>query len=123
MDSGMFLPLQEAAIEALALPHTWFKTMNEQVYQKRKKAACQILDALGCQYQNNQTGMFVWAKIPTTYKNAFDLSDELLYQKNVFITPGGIFGNQGDQYLRISLCNEPSVFEEVLERLQVKIQS
>jgi aspartate/methionine/tyrosine aminotransferase len=76
------------------------------------------MDLLGCIYDKNQTGMFVWAKIPTNWKNSYELSDEILYKANVFITPGGIFGSQGESYLRISLCAEVNLFEKAIERIK-----
>lgn len=117
MDSGMFLPIQLAAIEALKADESWYKSLNT-IYKIRQQKVFEIMDYLGCVYDINQTGMFVWAKIPTKWADSYTLSDEILHKTNVFITPGGIFGNQGDQYLRISLCADVSLFELALERLK-----
>ncbi len=120
MDSGMFLPVQLAAAEALKSDENWYKALNE-TYKIRQKKVFEIMDFLQCTYDKNQTGMFVWAKIPAKWANSYDLSDEILYKTNVFITPGGIFGNQGDNYLRISLCADVTLFEQALQRLKVGI--
>jgi LL-diaminopimelate aminotransferase len=117
MDSGMFLPVQLAAVEALQNDETWYKQLNE-IYKIRQKKVFELMSLIGCTYDENQTGMFVWAKIPEKWANSYALSDEILYKANVFITPGGIFGNQGDQYLRISLCAEVSLFEQAIGRIR-----
>jgi LL-diaminopimelate aminotransferase len=116
MDSGMFLPVQLAAVKALELGKEWFDSVNE-VYKARKIQACKLLDALGCVYEPGQVGMFVWAKIPAGYANGFQLSDEVLKQAKVFITPGGIFGDAGDDYVRLSLCSNSEVLEQAIERI------
>lgn len=117
MDSGMFLPVQLAAVEALNLSEEWYQTLNE-VYKKRKQKVLEIMDLLQCQYDPKAGGMFVWGRIPDNYKDAYELSDQLLDEANVFVTPGGIFGSQGDQYIRISLCAELGFFEEAKQRIQ-----
>ena len=117
MDSGMFLPVQHAAAKALALGYEWYKEVN-LVYKERKVLACQLLDLLNCSYAKDQVGMFVWAKIPDQYKNGFELSDVILQQSNVFITPGGIFGSAGDGYVRISLCSKKEVLAQAIERVE-----
>ena len=117
MDSGMFLPLQLGAVAALNNPTSWYENLNV-IYEKRQKEVFKIMDALNCIYQKDQGGMFVWAKIPKGYKDAFELSDEVLEGTEVFVTPGGIFGSQGNHYLRISLCNEVEVFHTCLERIE-----
>ena len=116
MDSGMFRPLQSAAVEALGMDATWYEGMNA-IYKMRQEKVFELLDLLDCEYDNAQTGMFVWAKIPNKYKNGFELSDEILYKARVFITPGGIFGSQGEGYIRASLCNEVDVFEADIKRV------
>ena len=116
MDSGMFLPLQLAAVKALSNPPAWYADLN-QVYRKRQQKVFELLQLLDCQFDATQIGMFVWAKIPTKYKDSYELSDEILYNKNVFLTPGGIFGSQGNGYIRISLCAEVGVFEEAIQRI------
>ena len=118
MDSGMFLPLQLAAVKALSNPPAWYAALNE-IYRKRQQKVFELLQLLDCQFDATQTGMFVWAKIPAKYSDSYELSDEILYNKNVFLTPGGIFGSQGNAYIRISLCAEVSVFEEAIQRLMI----
>ena len=118
MDSGMFLPLQLAAVKALSNPPAWYAALNE-IYRKRQQKVFELLQLLDCQFDITQTGMFVWAKIPAKYRDSYELSDEILYNKNVFLTPGGIFGSQGNAYIRISLCAEVSVFEEAIQRLMI----
>lgn len=116
MDSGMFLPVQLAAATALGLGKVWYNQLNE-IYSERRGLVYELLDILGCSYDKTQVGMFVWAKIPGSYKDGFQLSDEVLYNKNVFITPGGIFGSNGNGYIRISLCAKKEVLNEALERV------
>jgi aspartate/methionine/tyrosine aminotransferase len=122
MDSGMFLPVQMAAAQALSLGKEWYQELNI-VYAERKKRALQLLDMLGCVYSPDQVGMFVWAKVPSSHASGFALSDEILSKAKVFLTPGGIFGNAGDGYVRISLCSKKEVFEEAIERIKVNIIS
>ncbi|MEQ1798192.1 MAG: aminotransferase class I/II-fold pyridoxal phosphate-dependent enzyme [Lacibacter sp.] len=117
MDSGMFLPLQLAAAKALGLGKDWYDSVNA-VYRKRREKVFELLDLLNCVYSKEQVGMFVWAKIPSAYKTGFELSDEVLYKSNVFITPGGIFGNAGNGYLRVSLCAPVEKFEESIKRIK-----
>ena len=117
MDSGMFLPVQLAAAKALSLGKDWYDELNT-IYSERREIVYQLLDKLNCSYDKNQVGMFIWAKIPQHYKDGFGLSDEILYNKNVFLTPGGIFGSNGNGYIRISLCAKKEVFEEALKRIE-----
>ncbi len=115
MDSGMFLGIQKGAVEALKLSNEWFESLNE-VYLKRRAVVWQIFDALNCTYDKDSGGLFVWAKIPDgTTSEA--LTDKLLYEKDVFITPGTIFGSNGEGYIRASLCVTEEVLQEVLNRL------
>lgn len=116
MDSGMFMPLQLAAAKALSLGANWYSHINT-IYAERREKVYHILDSLACKYEPNQVGLFVWAKIPDHYADAYALSDEILYGSNVFLTPGGIFGSQGDRYIRISLCGDLSRFEEAIKRI------
>lgn len=118
MDSGMFLPVQHAAIEALRLGEDWYDSVN-MIYKERQQKVFELLQLLDCQYNTNQTGMFVWAKIPGFYKDGYELSDKILYDANVFITPGGIFGSQGNRYVRVSLCADVAVFERAIERIKL----
>lgn len=119
MDSGMFLPVQLAAATALSLERDWYDSVNE-VYAKRREKVFELLDTLQCEYATNQVGMFVWAKIPTGVKDGYELSDQVLYNSNVFITPGGIFGTAGNQYIRVSLCGSITKFEEAIQRIEAQ---
>lgn len=117
MDSGMYLPLQLAAAKALSLGAEWYSHINS-IYLERRDKVYHLLDILGCGYDLNQVGLFVWAKIPDQYKDGYALSDEVLYGAGVFLTPGGIFGSQGNQYIRISLCGDLSRFEQAIARIK-----
>ena len=117
MDSGMFLPVQLAAARALSLGKEWHEEVNA-VYRKRRAKVLGLLDLLGCKYSKEQAGMFIWASIPSAYKNGFVLSDEVLYNAGVFITPGGIFGDAGEKYIRVSLCSTEDKFEEAIQRIK-----
>lgn len=119
MDSGMFLPLQLAAAKALSLDDEWYGYING-IYAERRDKVYRIFDMLGCTYTTDQVGLFVWAKIPANYEDAYALSDEILYGASVFLTPGGIFGTQGKRYMRISLCGDISRFEQAIDRLSKK---
>ena len=121
MDSGMFLPVQLAAAKALGLGKEWYDEVNK-VYRERREKVFELLDLLKCKFSKEQAGMFVWAKIPSKYKTGFELSDDVLYNSNVFITPGGIFGDSGDKYVRVSLCAPVEKFEEAIRRINVKNQ-
>jgi aspartate/methionine/tyrosine aminotransferase len=116
MDSGMFKPLQLAAVKALQQPRSWYRELN-QVYGERRQFAFEIFDLLRCQYDKNQVGMFVWAKIPDDVKSSEQLSDAILENSHVFLTPGFIFGTGGERYLRLSLCTEKSRLQEAAERI------
>ena len=122
MDSGMFLPLQMAAAQALTLGKDWHDSLND-TYAKRREKAFELLDLLHCTYSKSQAGMFVWAKVPATYKNGFELSDEVLHKARVFITPGGIFGSAGEGYIRLSLCSAESVFETAKSKIEKALQT
>jgi len=116
MDSGMFLPVQLAAAKALGLGKEWYDEVNK-VYRERREKVFELLDLLKCKFSKEQAGMFVWAKIPSKYKTGFELSDDVLHNSNVFITPGGIFGDSGDKYVRVSLCAPVEKFEEAIRRI------
>ena len=116
MDSGMFLPLQLAAATALKLDTNWHDEVNE-IYKARREKVFDLLDLLKCSYSKTQVGMFVWAAIPSNYKDGYELSDKVLYGSNVFITPGGIFGNAGDKYVRVSLCCKAENIQEAIKRI------
>ncbi len=117
MDSGMFLPLQLAAAKALELEQDWHDEVNK-VYKARREKVFELLKLLDCEFDTNQAGMFVWAAIPAKYKDGFELSDEVLYGANVFITPGGIFGSAGNGFVRVSLCSPEQKFEEAINRIK-----
>ncbi|HRH61471.1 MAG TPA: aminotransferase class I/II-fold pyridoxal phosphate-dependent enzyme, partial [Chitinophagaceae bacterium] len=116
MDSGMFLPLQFAAAKALSLGKEWHNEVNA-IYKARREKVYLLLDTLQCTYSKQQAGLFMWAKIPEGYKDCYTICDEVLYNKNVFITPGGIFGSAGEQYIRISLCGSLEKFDEAIQRI------
>lgn len=122
MDSGMFLPVQLAAAKALSLGAGWYQSVNA-TYRIRREKVFELLDLLKCRYAKNQAGMFVWAAIPADYKDGYDLSDEVLYKANVFITPGGIFGSEGNQYVRVSLCATEQKISESIERIKISIKA
>ncbi|PHN01444.1 pyridoxal phosphate-dependent aminotransferase [Flavilitoribacter nigricans] len=117
MDSGMFRPLQMAAAKALSLPESWYRDLNA-VYTGRRSKVFALLDQLGCTYNTDQVGMFVWAETPEQYPDGYALSDEVLEKAHVFITPGGIFGSSGTPYIRVSLCSTEAVFAEALDRIK-----
>lgn len=117
MDSGMFLPLQLAAAKALGLGKDWYDDINA-IYTERREKVFELLNLLDCEFSRNQVGLFVWAKIPAKYSSGYELSDEVLYQANVFITPGGIFGTAGDGYIRVSLCGSIERFGEAIRRIR-----
>ena len=117
MDSGMFLPIQLAAAKALTLGKEWHDEVNK-VYSERREKVFELLKLLHCKFSTRQAGMFVWARIPGKYKDGFELSDDVLYNSNVFITPGGIFGNAGEKYIRVSLCTPVEKFEEAIRRIK-----
>lgn len=116
VDSGMFRPIMLAAAKALQNTATWHDTMNSFYAQRRRKAFA-IMDALQCTYNTTQVGLFVWARIPDGYADSSQLTDEVLYQKNVFITPGIIFGENGKRYVRLSLCSSVDILEQALDRI------
>ncbi|HEV8080383.1 MAG TPA: aminotransferase class I/II-fold pyridoxal phosphate-dependent enzyme, partial [Chitinophagaceae bacterium] len=120
MDSGMFLPLQLAAVRALELGPEWHNEVNK-VYTKRREKVFELLKILDCSFDENQAGLFVWTSIPSNYKDGYELSDTILHNSNVFITPGGIFGSEGDKYVRVSLCTSEDKIEEAINRIKIKV--
>lgn len=116
MDSGMFLPLQLAAATALGLGQQWYDSQNEEYY-RREELGKAIFDVLGLEYADNQAGLFLWGRLPKG-QNCYDFCDHLLYEKGIFLTPGGIFGSEGESYMRLSLCAPQQVLENVLEILR-----
>ena len=117
VDSGMFKPLQIAAAEALKASRAWHRERND-IYRQRRILAREILDKLGCRYDRNQTGLFIWAKIPGQLSSSEQLVDHLLYKKDIFIAPGFIFGPKGKEYIRISLCVKEATLQTALERIK-----
>jgi aspartate/methionine/tyrosine aminotransferase len=114
MDSGMFYGIQKGAIEALKLDKSWFDSQN-LIYEKRRNLTFQMAKKLGCTYDENSVGLFVWAKLPSEIKSAENFVDKILYEKDIFITPGTIFGSNGEGYIRFSLCvNEEKIQEAIL---------
>ncbi len=116
MDSGMFLGIQKAAAHALGQPDSWFKSLNEG-YRARKEKALEILEHLGCTYASNQVGLFVWGKVNEGVESVEKLIDEILYGCKVFITPGFIFGQAGERFIRISLCANEQTLDEAAARI------
>jgi aspartate/methionine/tyrosine aminotransferase len=115
MDSGMFYGIQKGAIEALQLSDDWFTAQNK-IYKERRALIWQLADKLGARYDRNATGLFVWAKI-SEGKKAVEVTDAVLYDKDIFITPGTIFGSQGEGYIRFSLCVTSEVIKEAISRI------
>jgi len=117
MDSGMFLPVQLAAAKALSLGKDWYDSVNA-VYRARRGKVFDLLELLDCEFSRDQVGMFVWAAIPAAYKDGYALSDRVLYEAGVFITPGGIFGPAGEKYVRVSLCSTEEQLQESIGRIR-----
>ena len=122
MDSGMFLGLQHAAVEALKSSDEWFKSLNHE-YTERRKVANQILNDLGCTYSEKQSGLFVWAKVPDRISDVEKWIDEILYGTKVFITPGFIFGETGKRFIRISLCSPVNIMNDARKRIELFMKS
>ena len=118
IDSGMFYGIQKGAITALNQSTEWFTNLNK-VYNDRREIAWKIADKLNTTYNKNSVGLFVWARIQENIDNVDLLVDELLYKKNIFITPGKVFGSKGNRYIRISLCTKQIFLNEALNRLQI----
>ncbi len=117
MDSGMFLGIQQAAVAALTLGDDWFQELNA-TYRARRELVRELLSALGCEAAPGQTGLFVWTAVPPQYADGYALSDAVLAEARVFLTPGGIFGSNGNGYIRASLCQPESVLREALNRVK-----
>ncbi len=118
IDSGTFRGIQLAAAEAYRNSEQWHREANIETYGRRRKYAEQIMEVLGCKYDPNQVGMFLWGKIPEKYANAEELTERVLHEARVFITPGFIFGSKGERYIRISLCAKEEKLEEALRRVK-----
>ncbi|MDR2804281.1 MAG: aminotransferase class I/II-fold pyridoxal phosphate-dependent enzyme [Dysgonamonadaceae bacterium] len=122
IDSGQFKPMMLAAAQALQAPKAWYDEMN-RIYGGRRKIAEEIMQTLDCTFDPKQSGLFLWGKIPDTCKDSGELADEILYRAHVFVVPGFVFGNNGERYIRISLCCKDEQLQEALERIkQIKQQ-
>lgn len=117
VDSGQFKPAMLAAVKALAAPKEWYREINA-VYARRRKVAEEIMTALGCSFDRSQRGLFLWGRIPDTAGSGEALADRVLYEAGVFITPGFVFGSNGDRYIRISLCAALDRMQEALSRIK-----
>lgn len=118
VDSGMFRPLQLAAAEALHNTDEWHASYNREVYGRRRAIAEEIMKTLGCTFDAKQVGMFLWGRIPDSYSDVEELTERILHEARVFITPGFIFGSNGKRYIRISLCAKEEKLQEALERIK-----
>jgi len=116
VDSGQFAPAMMAAVKALQAPDQWYATLNAE-YSRRRTIAEKIMTALGCTFDPAQRGLFLWGRIPNSCNGAEELCDHILYDKDVFITPGSIFGSQGRRYVRISLCATTDALNCALNRI------
>lgn len=117
MDSGMYRPLQEAAVKALSMDESWMRSLDD-IYIKRKKIAQSIMSELGAKFEENSVGLFVWAKVEEQTKTVEEFCDDILKESKVFITPGHIFGKNGEGYIRISLCSSEALLQDALERIK-----
>ena len=119
VENGTFRAIQLAAADALTnTPEAWHREMNVRTYASRRAIAEEIMAALGCTFDPDQTGMFLWGRIPDSYENVEDLTERVLHEARVFITPGFIFGSNGNRYVRISLCANDEQMREALERIR-----
>jgi len=121
MDSGMYKPIQLAAVKALQNPPEWYESINEE-YKSRRKLAGSLFHSLGIEYDEKQAGMFLWGRIPDEFSDSFSFSDFLLKKYSLFITPGSIFGSNGASYARVSLCSNREIFSEAMDRVNKKIE-
>ena len=119
MDSGMFLGIQKGAIAALALKEIWFEKLND-TYTKRRKLIFKLASLLNTEFDLCSSGLFVWAKLKDNSKSSVETIEEILEKYNVFITPGSIFGSQGEGYIRFSICVEADLINEGIERITKK---
>ena len=118
IESGTFRGIQLAAAEAYKNDEAWHREFNIDTYARRRQWAEKIMDVLGCTYDKQQVGMFLWGKIPAQIKNVEDLTERVLHEARVFITPGFIFGSNGERYIRISLCAKEDKIQEALLRIK-----
>lgn len=122
MDSGMFRPMQKASVAAMSNNDEWHEKHNIELYAKRRALAEEIMTTLGCSFDKDQVGMFLWGKIPSKYESSAELADRVLYDARVFITPGFIFGSNGEKYVRISLCSKEDKLQNALDRIKENIK-
>ena len=118
IESGTFRGIQLAAAEAYRNTAEWHREFNIETYARRRRYAEQIMDVLGCTYDPQQVGMFLWGRIPDNIQNVEDLTERVLHEARVFITPGFIFGSNGERYIRISLCAKEEKIQEALRRIE-----
>ena len=118
IDSGTFRPMQLAAAQAYNNSVEWHEEANINVYSRRRQLAEEIMKVLGCSFDPNQVGMFLWGRIPESYNDVEELTEKVLHEARVFITPGFIFGSNGKRYIRISLCAKEEKLAEALERIK-----
>jgi len=118
IESGTFRGIQLAAAEAYGNSDEWHREANIETYARRRRYAEQIMDVLGCTYDPQQVGMFLWGRIPDNIQNVEDLTERVLHEARVFITPGFIFGSNGERYIRISLCAKEEKIQEALRRIE-----
>ena len=118
IESGTFRGIQLAAAEAYENDDNWHREYNINTYARRRQWAEQIMDVLGCTYDKDQVGMFLWGRIPDSIQNVEDLTERVLHEARVFITPGFIFGSNGERYIRISLCAKEDKIQQALERIK-----
>ena len=116
MDSGMFYGIQKGAIASLNLKKKWFKSLNE-IYFKRREKVFELASKLNTSFDRKTSGLFVWAKLHEKVQSSEKFIDKILYNHNIFITPGSIFGSKGDRFIRLSLCTEEKLIEEAIKRL------
>lgn len=121
MDSGMFKPVQAAAVAALRSPGSWYKDLNK-IYRSRRNAAEELMNTLGCSFDHGQSGLFLWGKIPSFRGDGEEFAELILNNAHVFVTPGSVFGTNGSNYLRISLCAPEAVINEANDRIKHRLQ-
>ncbi|MGV3586340.1 MAG: pyridoxal phosphate-dependent aminotransferase [Adhaeribacter sp.] len=117
LDSGMFLPIQHAAIQALANPESWHEERNS-VYRKRRELIYELLDVLNCKYSKEATGMFVWGRVPNEVEDVEAYLNQILYEAHVFLTPGKIFGSNGERYVRVSVCATEENIQKAINNIK-----
>jgi hypothetical protein len=120
MDSGMFKPVQAAAVTALRSPGSWYKDLNN-IYRSRRIAAGELMNTLGCSFDHGQSGLFLWGKIPSFRGDGEEFAEHILKDAHVFVTPGSVFGTNGRNYIRISLCATEAVINEANDRIKRKL--